>query len=577
MFTEELIDIEEELNDKVRQLNKAINELTTQKEYIYAIYNSSNTAIMVWDLNGIVKEVNDFFCEMIQIEKDCIIGQKWFDIIMPTDEMSIIFKLIDDLKSHKEVKNFINKVITQKGNLLDVIWNNSIIKDPITNKLLVVSFGMDITLEREKEKIALKLAYNDNLTGFKNKKSFEEDVSELINMNVPFTLYYIDIDNFRRLNDIYGYDYGDVYLKSYAKSLDEKIYNCTFYRCFGDEFMILEKTSAQDCIDSQIKNILKISDRIWKHEHIEYYLSIHMGITTFPYNGLSFNEVFKNVDIALQHAKESSNSNICQYDSILQKHLQDRLDMETLIYNALLNNAFRLNFQPIFDLNTNEIKCIETLLRVDLNGNEINIGEVIQVAEETGQILKVDRWVVKHTFEFISKKLLDENITVAINLSAKTFETREIIDFLKLTIDEYKIDPTKVVFEITEHSLIKDIEMSLQLIMDIKEMGFKISLDDFGTQYSSLNYLSKIPFDSLKIDKSYVDQITSVENSYIVVEEIIRLSNRFGIKTIAEGVEEVDQLDMLIELGCDYVQGYLFSKPVSDDLIIEKIAESKIK
>lgn len=193
------------------------------------------------------------------------------------------------------------------------------------------------------------------------------------------------------------------------------------------------------------------------------------------------------------------------------------------------------------------------------------------MAEETGQILRIDRWVIKNTFKFISENMTDKNCSVAINLSAQTFETENVIDFLEHILDHYKVNPQRIIFEITEYSLIEDIEMSIQLIERIKNLGFKISLDDFGTQYSSLNYLSRIPFDSLKIDKSYIDQIVKDKNSYIVVEEVIRLAKRFGIKTIAEGVEKDEELKILSDLDCNYVQGYLFSKPISEELIIEKI------
>lgn len=190
------------------------------------------------------------------------------------------------------------------------------------------------------------------------------------------------------------------------------------------------------------------------------------------------------------------------------------------------------------------------------------------MAEANGQILKIDHWVIKNTFEFVAKYNKKNDLVTSINLSTKTICSKKTLNYIINCFDSFDIKPHQIEFEVTEHSLITDIDQSLSLIKSLKEIGFKISLDDFGTRYSSLNYLSLIPFDKLKIDKSYIDRVVKHKTDQIIVEHIISLSKNLGIETVAEGIEIIDQYRLLNALGCDYGQGYLLQRPMAEDAII---------
>lgn len=469
------------------------------------------------------------------------------------------------------MRNFENKVITKDGRVLDMMWNDSVIQNPKTNELVIVSYGIDITLERQNEKKAFDLAFKDKLTGFKNRTVFEKDITTLIDKNCSFVLYYLDIDNFRSLNEIHGHQYGDLFIKEFSLRIQQVLEECSLYRWCGDEFMVLEEESNLS-IDDRIKQIFEVAKEKWQHEHVEYHPSVSIGIASFPEDGMCREEILKNIDIALHYSKSLGNSYASKYCSSFQKKVEAKIVIENAIHDALINDGFELYYQPIFDLLTQKISAIEVLLRWRSDRYKFTTGDFIAIAEETGQILKIDHWVIRNAFKFVANNLKNSPINVSINLSAKTVGSPETINFLRTCLNEYEIDAAKIEFEITEHSLIDNINESLVLVSALKALGFRISLDDFGTRYSSLNYLSNMPFDSLKIDKSYVDKIVNLKNDLIIVEQIIQLSKRLGLKTIAEGIETSDQAKILTNLGCDFGQGYLMAKPLEESKLVLVIA-----
>jgi len=571
-FSEELIATEEELSHKVIRLNQTLDDLNTEKQFVDEIFNSCNTAIMVWKLNGEVIEINNHFTEILGFDGSEIIGKKWYDCIIPANERTVVSKLFSELKKNYNVKNFENKVVTKSGMIMDMLWNDSIIQNSKTNELLVVSYGIDITSERINERKAFELAFKDKLTGFDNRIVFENDITKLIETNTPFTLYYLDIDNFRSLNEIHGHHYGDLFLKDYSLRIQDKLIGCSLYRWCGDEFMVLEKEDSTSCIESLEEQIFEITKEKWCHEHIEYHPSVSIGIAKYPEDGNCREEIFKNIDIALHHSKSQGNAYASKFCSGFQKKIEKKVAIVNAIHEALLHDGFELNYQPIFNLSTMDISAIEVLLRWRPNTFTFSTGEFIEVAEETGQIVKIDQWVIRNAFDFIAKNLNNSLITVSINLSARTICSHETVRFLRECLDEFKVDASKIEFEVTEHSLIDDITESLELVSSLKSLGFKISLDDFGTRYSSLNYLSHMPFDCLKIDKTYVDKIVSFNNDKIIVDQIIQLSRKIGLKTIAEGIETSEQLKLLSSMGCDFGQGYLLAKPLKQSNLISLLA-----
>ena len=569
-YSEELLAIEEELHLKIKDLNTSMDSLEKHKDYVNEIFNNSNTMIVIWSLEGEIIDVNQYFVELMKYEKNEVIGNKWANYIHP-DETFSFSEFIELLKSKKRVRNNKGRVVTKTGETRSVLWNDKIIKNPNTDEYFIVSFGINVTLEKEKERKIWELAFTDKLTGLKNKISFENDIDDLIQEGQSFVLYYIDFDNFKNLNDMMGHNYGDRFLYDYSKSLKQLLPNHWIYRWSGDEFLIIDKSGQAEVVDLTVDGIMKMTRQKWLISEMEYYPSVSMGITRCPHDGLNVTDLLKNAEMALYKSKAEGKSQYRFYEKQFQSDLERVILIESSINKVLHSEGFVLNYQPIYHLKTMEITGFEVLLRWNDKDLTVSTGEVISIAEKTGQILDIDRWVIDNSFKCLQTHFSNSPYTMSINLSSQSLISNSIIGFIEDKIIEYGIHPSKVEFEVTEYSIIENFTVSVKIIHALKALGFKIALDDFGTRYSSLNYLSRIPFDTLKIDKSYIDNITVVGKDPIIVEQVIHLANKLGLKTIAEGIETESQREFLAALGCSDGQGYLMSRPVDIERLLEKV------
>ncbi len=566
-FSEEMIAIEDELKSKIDELNLSMYTLEKHKTFIEEIYNNSNTLILLWNKEGNVIDVNNFFIELTGYDKSEVVGQKFEQYIHEEEQFSMS-KFLALLESHTFVQNLENRIVTKSGNCLNVLWNNKLIKDPNSEEMFIASFGIDVTLDREKEKQISRLAYTDKLTGLKNKVVFESEVSYLIQKKTYFTLIYLDFDNFKNLNDVLGHDRGDEFLLEYSVKIKEIIPDATIYRWSGDEFLIVLNTDELDEIQSTIDRLMTFTKRKWSVGDMEYYPSISMGVTRCPHDSETVSELLKNVEMALYKSKNAGKSQYRYYESSFQKEVERLIHVESSINKVFQNQAFELFFQPIYHLEDQSIEGFEALLRWKYNTGNINTGEFIEVAEKTGQIIEIDRWVISSAFTFLKEHYSDTAHELSINLSAKSLMSPTLLDFIQDQVKVHQVPPTRIAFEVTEHSLIDNFDLTKSIIVALKEVGFKISLDDFGTRFSSLNYLSKIPFDVLKIDKSYIDSVTEDGKDQVIVKQIITLASSLGLKTVAEGIETQEQREVLTQMGCDSGQGYLLSKPVPLELLL---------
>lgn len=249
--------------------------------------------------------------------------------------------------------------------------------------------------------------------------------------------------------------------------------------------------------------------------------------------------------------------------------MENRLLLETKMLTALSEDQFSLFYQPVYFLETGKLEGAEVLIRW-LNQPQVSVLDFISIAEESGIILKLDEWVMNKAFEFLSKhSVILNDLMLSINLSAQTIASTDLVSKLENLVLQYGVNTKKVQFEITEHSFLKDFEFADVQLRQIRGMGFSIALDDFGTQYSSLSYLAKLPFTHLKIDKSYIDRIATHENERVIVQQVIQLAHSLGLSTVAEGIESEDQRLIASNMKCHLAQGYLLSKPLTEDMFIE--------
>lgn len=573
-FSEEMIAKEDELEENINQLNQSLEAIDRHRKYIDEIFNSTNTFILLWNLEGVVINVNDYFLKAMQYSKDEMVGERFERFIHP-DERFSFEAFNNDLKRHRFLKNLENRIITKYGVVLDVLWNDRLIKDPTTNVDFIASFGIDITNKKANENKIHDMAFKDRLTGLKNRVVFETEINYLIGEEKPFTIIYLDFDNFKNLNDVYGHDTGDLFLLEYSRKLVELFKDFEIYRWSGDEFILLQLTNDISEIKSTLDQLMMITKCRWTIGKMEYYPSLSAGVSRYPEDGGLAADLLKNVELALYKSKESGKSQAMFYEKRYETDVQRLVYIENAISSVLQEGDFELHYQPIYELDQMSPKRFEALLRWKSSYGDINTGEFIEVAEKTGQILAIDRWVIRNAFMFSAKYFSNDHMKVSVNLSAKSLKSPTLIEFIEKEMKHSDVNSSLIEFEITEHSLIDNFEFTLEIVNTLKHLGFSISLDDFGTRYSSLDYLRKIPFDTLKIDKSYIDKLTVTGKDRIIVEQIIHLANQLGLVTVAEGIETAEQKKILIELGCKLGQGYLMSRPINQEAVLKLLEQMR--
>lgn len=562
-FSEELIAKDDELNEKIIKLNETMNHLEDQKRFKDEIFNTTGTVVMIWNLSGELIEINNRFSELFKFDSSEAIGRKWHELLLEEKENHTIEEVLWSLGADKKLESYENHIVTKDGKRLCVLWNKKMIHDPNTGVPMVVSFGVDVTEEKTKEAKIIELAYKDKLTGLGNRVMLEKDLEKRIDDHKEFVLYYLDFDNFKNLNDIYGHELGDRFLKDFAQRVAGRFSDMDMYRWCGDEFLMVGNQINNEDVKIIMTELMTITDQKWHIDHMDYYPSISVGITEYPKDGINFSELLMNADMALHKAKRNGKDTYVFYNTKFRSEVEQITQVENRIQNAIEESLFNLHFQPIYQLDNLSVIGFEALLRFDKEIFNMTTGELIAIAEQTGQISAIDRWVVKRSFEYIKSHMKNTDHIVSVNLSSKSLSSMAIVEHIKTLLVETGINPGRIEIELTEYSLINNFKNTLEIINSLKKLGIKISLDDFGTQYSSLNYLSKIPFDTLKIDKSYIDRIVNNTTERIIVEEIISLSNKLGVQTIAEGVESKEQLILLTEMGCGFAQGYHLDRPMS--------------
>lgn len=425
---------------------------------------------------------------------------------------------------------------------------------------------IDITKIKEQEDYIKYLAGNDYLTNLPNRMSFMEKLKDELNVKSCGAVLLLDIDNFKTINDTLGHLYGDRMLAVIAERINNIVSeDLCAYRFGGDEFLILIKDADNE---QSVENYLASLTELFK-EPInlmgkEHLVKFSTGITFFPKDSSDVERLLINVDTAMYYVKNNGRGGYMFYSDNILEDIRSKAEIEDILRDALKEDGLRLLYQPQINVTTGEIDEFEALLR--LKNKNLSPAKFIGVAEASGLIIDIGRWVTKEVIRQISewRQKGYPLKPVAINFSGKQLIDREYVAFLSATLKEYDIDPQYVEIEITESILMEETENTLAFLSELKNLGLKIAMDDFGTGYSSLNYLTFIPFDKIKLDKSICEKFINLDNS-IVMSSLIGLVHSLNLIITAEGIEETYQYYRLKEGGCDLIQGYLFSKPITSE------------
>lgn len=427
------------------------------------------------------------------------------------------------------------------------------------------------TIVAEKTDQLNELAFYDVLTGLVNRRLFmqqlECELKLLQRSGSKAALMYLDLDDFKNVNDSLGHYAGDLLLVELAKRIKTTVRESDIVsRLGGDEYAILMMNihSADDCKAVADQIISKVQEEIIIERH-HLTIGLSIGITVVPDDSNDLREILNNADMALYESKRQGKNRATFFNYQLQQFAADRIQLEHELKYALNNNEFELYFQPLIRLENRQVVMLEALLR--WNHPEkglVGPDQFIDIAEQCGLIIPIGKWVLEQACSTIVRALEQGEpcVPIAINISAKQLTN---IDFAKETqqiLERYDVDPAMIEMEITESTIMENMEESLKQLNYLKELGCRFSIDDFGTGYSSLAQLKQLPVDTLKIDRSFVRDIEYDHHDRQIVEAVIAMSHRLGLSVVAEGVEDQYQLDFIDKSGCDLVQGYLFSKPV---------------
>ncbi len=447
-----------------------------------------------------------------------------------------------------------------------------------------IKLNAEITERKTAEERISHMAYYDSLTGLPNRHLLQDrlnmSISQYERHEQITAILFLDIDNFKRINDTLGHSTGDFLLKGVADRLNDCIratdtlsrkiiYNneeSTVSRLGGDEYTILasniknprDAARVAQRVMSEISQPFAIGDN-------ELYITVSMGIAICPNDGKDVDTLLKNADTAMYHAKSKGKNNFQFYEESMNALLRKRLELEGDLRKAIHGDELLLHYQPRIDTHTGHISSMEALVRWERPGKGlVSPDEFIPVAEDTGLIVPLGEWVLKSAC-MQNKKWQDAGlppISMSVNISGKQFQEDNFLKKISTIIEESSLNPKWLELEITENVLMHHAQITAEILHEIKEMGIRLSMDDFGTGYSSFNYLKSFPLDIIKIDKSFIDEIPQNPNDATIVNAIISMAHNLNLHVVAEGVELEQQQIFLRDHGCDEIQGYYYSKPL---------------
>ena len=543
---------------------------------IAATIFESQEGMLVTDANQVILRVNHAFT--------CITGYSYEEVIGQTPK--ILNSGVQGKDFYQQMWDSINSTGAWEGEIRNrrkngEVYPERLIITAVKNKNGIVTNYVasliDITLSKIAADEIRNLAFYDPLTALPNRRLLSDRLTQALvasqRSGKHGAILFLDLDHFKTLNDTLGHDIGDLLLKQVAERLTDCVRGCdTVARLSGDEFVVLIENLSQRSLKAVAQanaignKILVALNRPYQLKTHQYLCSCSIGATLFIKDENSIDELLKHADIAMYQAKASGRNALCFFDPEMQAAIISRVKIEADLRNALIENQFELYYQPQVHYDNNMISGAEVLIRwLHPEQGFISPADFIPFAEETGLILPIGQWVLKTACAQL--KIWEGNahtrhLQLAVNVSSRQFYQKDFVEQVLLVISQNAIDPNKLKLELTESSVLEDIDGTIIKMNALRKIGVRFSMDDFGTGYSSLSKLKKLPLDQLKIDQSFVRDISTDRDDAIIVDTIIAMANKLNMEVIAEGVETTAQRIFLTQHDCQLFQGYLFSKPV---------------
>ena len=565
-----------ELDLSKRQLQQAFARLEHTKAYYESMLNAAGEGVIGVDANGFVKFVNPAALSLLGSTAAKMIDQefRYFPVDPERENTDSVGALFKPTGSDEGLS--IEEALFERADGSRFL--TSYCCSPLAGKVngVVVVF-QDITSRRAMEEELRQQTVTDHLTGLTNRNGFKLELQGALERarraKDHVALMFIDLDHFKRINDNLGHDVGDFLLRALATRLKEQVRSYDIVsRIGGDEFTVVigGLAEAEDAamVARKILNVLRLPFLL--KDDMRVIVSASIGIASYPDCGSDIDSLMRAADVAMYQAKRDGRNLYAFYIPEMNARDRSALMLEQSLRLGVENEEFRLHYQPQIELATGRLVGLEGLLRWQ-NGEQGNVepSHFVPILEDTGLMVRVGQWVLstgcKQRLEWQS--VVPDDCVLALNLSPRQFADKNLVSGIRAALKENNLPPSQLELELTEGMLMNDTQYTQSVLHELKEMGIRLSIDDFGTGYSSLAYLKQFPLDVLKIDRQFIRNLTTSDKDAAITTSIIQLAHNLGLKVVAEGVENAEQVAMLKKLGCDIGQGYYFSRPMAAEYV----------
>lgn len=559
---------------------KQYERLLRESEQLYrALFEYSPDGVFTLDFEGHVITMNPACTQISGYEPQDLIGQPLSGLLMPEHLRRALATLRTVMQG--EAQNFETAIRHRDGRAL---YLHATLVPLVLEETVVGVYGVvrDITERKHAEERLAHMAFHDPLTSLANRTLFMTRLDQLVVKNVgnqpSFAILYLDLDDFKFVNDSLGHRTGDLLLIEAARRLKACVSaGDTVARLGGDEFtVILEGTQDTDDAIAAAHRILRELNQPYDVDGHKMVVTPSVGVV-MGNQGMDAKELLRYADIAMYKAKQNGKARYEAFTPVMYNHVLQRLQLETDLRRAIEHREFRVLYQPIVELETGEIAGVEALIRwEDPDRGVISPAQFIPLAEETGLILPIGRWVLEEACRQGRKwQEHHPDLVVSVNLSARQFREPFLAEEVAQVLQETDMQPTRLQLEITESILMQESLTTQETLRQLKSLGIQLAMDDFGTGYSSLSYLKRFPIDVLKIDRSFVDGLGESPEDTALVRTVIQLAKALNLTVTGEGVETAEQIEQLRAMECERGQGYFFARPVTAQAIEELLAAGR--
>ncbi|MBT2970849.1 MAG: EAL domain-containing protein [Candidatus Thiodiazotropha sp. (ex Ctena orbiculata)] len=585
-LTHTLEHLHNEIKTNTENLIKRSKELAVERDFLNTIMESAQVIILTQDCNGAILTINPEGGEFIGIRNYEPGTRHFCDLFMNVNDIKemkhVMLRLRDQMiNSYQHDAS----ALSSDGQKKTISWVHSPLagkQDP--NETVILSVGLDITDREVAEERLAWLAKHDPLTELYNRRNFQTEFDKIVTFAERYhhdtALLFFDLDQFKYINDASGHQAGDALLQIVARKLREVTRSTDLLaRLGGDEFaIVIPETGIQGATqfaDKLLSELKQITIPLRGHSHR---ISASIGIVTYPKHGITSEELLSNADLAMYQAKESGRDqwHIFSSREQVREEMSNRVTWKDKIEQALAENRFVLHYQPIMEIANGEITHYEVLIRmVESDGTLAMPGKFIPVAERTGLIHQINRYVLATSIQQLASMNQEaQNITLSINLSGRVVEDPELLSQLTRLLNSSGINPERLVFELTETAALADVNAAVDLMSELQALGCHFALDDFGVGFSSFYYLRELPLDIVKIDGSFIKNLTTNTKDQVFVKALTQMANALGKVTVAEFVEDEPTLKLLKEIGVAYAQGYHIGRPSPEIPVVAKLNSS---